>query len=314
MKKRLLSTLLSIVMILSMLTVVTSAAHTPATLEAYLEDYRVGEEYDDVEIEFRNDDLFDEEESYLLDESGNTLRFGRVERFTKYTLRVVLIPERNVDLSALTAKNITLEGTPAKSLKPFGKRGIELHFDLPVLTDHHLPFWDISQKDWYFAAVEYVYNKSLMHGTETHAFSPDTPTTREQLITVLWRMQGSPRTNAKLVFKDVKKDGYSATAIRWGYQKGIVKGISDTAFAPKQPLTREQLVSFFYRYAEHLGRNTDSKDTLKGFRDAGTVSRYARPAMRWAVQNDIVEGVGRNTLAPRDTATRAQIASILMRF
>ena len=176
-----------------------------------------------------------------------------------------------------------------------------------------LPFPDVTEGDWFYEAVRYAYETGLMDGVGGNRFAPNSETTRAQLVTILYRLAGQPAVSGDLPFPDVESGTWYTDAVAWAAQNGIVNGVSDTEFAPGDDITREQLVTVLYRYAESKGYDVSASADLSGYPDAGQVQDYAQPAMAWAVAEGIVEGVD-GTLNPAGNATRAQIATILMRF
>ena len=176
-----------------------------------------------------------------------------------------------------------------------------------------LPFTDVAEGDWFYDAVRYAYENGLMDGVGGNRFAPNSATTRAQLVTILYRLEGQPAVSGDLPFTDVEAGTWYTDAILWAAQNNIVNGVSDTEFAPGDDLTRQQLVTILYRYAESKGYDVSASADLSGYPDAGQVQDYAQPAMAWAVAEGIVEGVDGN-LNPAGNATRAQIATILMRF
>ena len=176
-----------------------------------------------------------------------------------------------------------------------------------------LPFTDVRAGAWYSDAVRYVYENGIMSGVREDTFAPNQDTTRGMITTMIHRIEQEPRASAANPFLDAQH-GYYANAVRWAQQKGIVTGISETEFVPNAPMTREQLATVLYRYAKHLGRDTSKAAELNEFADRGEVSSYAREAMRWAVAEGLLSGVGNARLAPNAPATRAQVAVILYRF
>ena len=175
------------------------------------------------------------------------------------------------------------------------------------------PFLDVNEGDWFYAAVAYAYENGLMDGVGGNRFAPNSATTRAQLVTILYRMEGQPAVSGDLPFTDVESGTWYTDAILWAAQNNIVNGVSDTEFAPGDDLTRQQLVTILYRYAEAKGYDVSASADLSGYPDAGQVQDYAQPAMAWAVAEGIVEGMDGN-LNPAGNASRAQIATILMRF
>ncbi len=167
---------------------------------------------------------------------------------------------------------------------------------------------------WAESAIEYVYDEGLMNGISADEFSPDTATTRGMIVTMLYRLEGEPAVTAECPFDDVDAGDYYHDAVVWASENGIVNGISDTEYAPNANITREQLAAMMNRYAEFKGYDVSASTSLGGFADADDVSDYAVEALEWAVAEELVNGMGDNTVAPQGTATRAQVATIFQRF
>ena len=176
-----------------------------------------------------------------------------------------------------------------------------------------LPFTDVAEGDWFYDAVRYAYENGLMDGVGGNRFAPNSATTRAQLVTILYRLEGQPAVSGDLPFTDVEAGTWYTDAILWAAQNNIVNGVSDTEFAPGDDLTRQQLVTILYRYAKAKGCDVSASADLSGYPDADQVQGYAQPTMAWAVAEGIVEGMDGN-LNPAGNASRAQIATILMRF
>ena len=174
-------------------------------------------------------------------------------------------------------------------------------------------FSDVSSDSWYSAAVQYVCDAGLMFGTGNRTFSPDTAATRGMIVTILYRLEGSPAAGDPS-FQDVASGDYDAAAVAWAAQNGIVNGYSSTRFGPEDAITREQLAAILYRYANYKGYNTSSQTSLAGYTDGSSVADYARAPVAWAVQSGIINGVGSSRLSPASGATRAQAAAVLMRL
>ncbi len=176
-------------------------------------------------------------------------------------------------------------------------------------------FEDIEADGWYHEGVDYVVANGYMNGTGATLFSPGKNLTRGMLVTILHRMAGEPETAPCDKFADVPADAYYAEAVAWAVENGITSGMSDTSFAPGVDVTREQMVTFLYRYVQLQGYDTTVKfDSLAAFADADTVSGYAVPAMKWAVGEGLVAGMTETLLAPKANATRGQFATILLRM
>ena len=176
------------------------------------------------------------------------------------------------------------------------------------------PFTDVSEKDWFYGDVMFVYENGLMLGTSKTLFSPHGTATRGMMATILWRMEGSPIPKGKNSFTDVEAGKWYADAITWTAENGIFAGYGKDKFGPDDPITREQLAAIFYRYADYKGYDLTVKGNLDKFKDADKITDYAKTAMQWAVGSGLVKGKSGNLLDPQGTATRAEIAAMLHRF
>ena len=176
------------------------------------------------------------------------------------------------------------------------------------------PFTDVSEKDWFYGDVMFVYENGLMLGTSKTLFSPYGTATRGMMATILWRMEGSPAPKGKNSFTDVEAGKWYADAITWTAENGIFAGYGKDKFGPDDPITREQLAAIFYRYADYKGYDLTVKGNLDKFKDADKITDYAKTAMQWAVGCSLVKGKSGNLLDPQGTATRAEIAAMLHRF
>ena len=175
-------------------------------------------------------------------------------------------------------------------------------------------FEDVYVSDWYFDAVQYVYENDMMAGTSDITFSPNQTTTRGMIVTILYRLEGEPTVTGTTAFTDVTANQYYANAVAWAVQNGIVAGSDATTFAPNNAITREQMAAILYRYAQFKGYDVSAKADLSTYIDAADVSAYATDAMAWASQTGLITGTSATTLSPAGQATRAQVATILMRF
>jgi len=176
------------------------------------------------------------------------------------------------------------------------------------------PFTDVSEKDWFYGDVMFVYENGLMLGTSKTLFSPHGTATRGMMATILWRMEGSPVPKGKNSFADVEAGKWYADAITWTAENGIFAGYGKDKFGPDDPITREQLAAIFYRYADYKGYDLTVKGNLDKFKDADKITDYAKTAMQWAVGSGLMKGKSGNLLDPQGTATRAEIAAMLHRF
>ena len=172
------------------------------------------------------------------------------------------------------------------------------------------PFADADRFAWYHDGVHYCVDKGLMVGIGRTTFAPDTATTRGMLVTILWRLEGSPVINSPMVYDDVVPGAWYGEAVGWADGAGVVTGYGDGKFGPNDLMTREQMAVMLWRYAG----SPDVDGNLSSFADGAETSDWAQPAMIWAVDQGLIAGIGNNRLEPQGQATRAQVATILMRF
>ena len=177
-----------------------------------------------------------------------------------------------------------------------------------------LPFGDVKSADWFYNDVKYVYEKGMMAGTAADVFAPNATTTRAMIVTILYRLEGSPAVTGTSAFVDVPAGQWYTGAVNWAAANQIVKGTSATTFAPNDSITREQMAAILYRYAQYKGYDVTKKADLSGYSDNSQVSAYAKDALAWANAAKLINGVTNTTLAPQGNATRAQVSAILHRF
>lgn len=177
-----------------------------------------------------------------------------------------------------------------------------------------LPFKDVKTADWFYNDVKYVYEKGMMAGTAADVFAPNATTTRAMIVTILYRLEGSPAVTGTSAFVDVPAGQWYTDAVNWAAANQIVKGTSATTFAPNDSITREQMAAILYRYAQYKGYDVTKKADLSEYSDNGQVSAYAKDALAWANAAKLINGVTNTTLAPQGNATRAQVSAILHRF
>ncbi|WP_204244602.1 S-layer homology domain-containing protein [Butyricicoccus pullicaecorum] len=199
------------------------------------------------------------------------------------------------------------------------KGDVEIEVSFALIEDETVKanFADVAVDAWYADAVQYVYENGMMSGTSETTFSPDLTTTRGMIVTILYRLEGSPdlsNENLGYPYADVDANAYYADAVYWARQNGIVSGMSAEQFAPNNAITREQMAAILYRYAQFKGYDVSAKADLSVYTDAAQVSTYATDAMAWANGAQLIAGTSQATLTPAGNATRAQVATILMRF
>jgi len=173
-------------------------------------------------------------------------------------------------------------------------------------------FADVTPEAWYSDSVRYVYEKGLFTGTDK-GFEPDSFMTRAMLVTVLHRMENGMAASKKHAFSDVPDGSWYSDGVSWAAENGIVTGMSNESFAPDENITREQLAVILYRYALYCGTEIEEKNETR-FNDSDSISSYAKDAVGFASYTGIMGGKGNNMLFPRDSATRAEVATMLMRF
>jgi hypothetical protein len=212
----------------------------------------------------------------------------------------------------------TAETVSGQCIKEDGKLFVQVstvHLSTFVVTNQKsMNFSDVTAGDWYYDAVQYTCERDFFHGTSETAFSPDVSMTRAMMVTVLYRMEGSPSVTGTNAFTDVASGQYYTDAVLWAGQNQIANGISATLFHPDDLITREQMATILYRYAVYKKCDTSPTTDLAVFTDAALVDSFAEEAMQWAIGSEIISGTTKTTLAPVQTATRAQVATILMRF
>ena len=229
---------------------------------------------------------------------------------TGYEVDEVIVTDRNGDEVEVTANR---NGTYTFE-QPRGRVTIEVTFVRTGSAVGTAPFLDVAEDAWYAEAVAYVYDNGLMSGTSTTLFSPNATTTRGMIVTMLYRLEGEPRVNSGSTFDDVDAGMYYADAVAWASQNDIVTGYDETTFGPNNAITREQMAAILYRYAQYKGYRTTAGADLSGYVDADSVSSYALASLQWANAAGLVTGTSSNTLTPDGSATRAQVATIFMRF
>ena len=237
------------------------------------------------------------------------------------TVTITVKPDEGYELDKLTVTGkdgdsirLTDKGDGKYTFKmPASKVEVEAVFtaiETEPEQPKSLPFTDVSSGEWYYDAVAYVYEKGLMDGTSAVTFAPGAVLTRAMTAQVLWNLAGSPAAPGGAGFTDVAADAWYAGAVNWAAAQGIVAGYDTGAFGPEDAVTREQLAAMLYRYAGA----PEPTGGLDGFADKDAASGYAADALCWAVGEGLLTGKDGGRLDPAGTATRAEVAVILMRF
>ena len=198
---------------------------------------------------------------------------------------------------------------------PASKVTVEAVFTAVEPEPEGLPFTDVTSGDWFYDAVAYVYDKGMMEGTTDTTFAPTMNLTRSMIAQVLYNLEERPEAPGAAGFPDVAAGAWYADAVNWAAARGIVKGYDTGAFGPEDSVTREQLAAILYRYAQVKGYDTTRGGmAVREFSDSASISDWAQEAMAWAVNAQVLSGKGNGVLDPQGTATRAEVAQMLMNF
>ena len=173
---------------------------------------------------------------------------------------------------------------------------------------------DVQPGDWYYDAVQYVSDNGLMQGVGNNTFAPGDDVTRGMIVTIIYRLDGSPAVSGDCPFSDVAAGSWYEKAVTWAAANGIVNGYSAASFGPDDSITREQMALIFYNYAKYKGYDVTKTADISSFIDSNNVHDWARDAMSWCTAVGLINGMGGNALAPEGSSTRAQAAAVLMRF
>ena len=239
------------------------------------------------------------------------------------TVTVTVKPDEGYELDELTVtdKNgdsvkLTDKGDGKYTFKmPASKVTVEAVFTAVEPEPEGLPFTDVTSGDWFYDAVAYVYDKGMMEGTTDTTFAPTMNLTRSMIAQVLYNLEERPEAPGAAGFPDVAAGAWYADAVNWAAARGIVKGYDTGAFGPEDSVTREQLAAILYRYAQAKGYDTTQGGmAVREFSDSASISDWAQEAMAWAVNAQVLSGKGNGVLDPQGTATRAEVAQMLMNF
>ena len=228
-----------------------------------------------------------------------------------YELDELTVTDKNGDSVKLTDKG---DGKYTFQM-PASKVTVEAVFTAVEPEPEGLPFTDVTSRDWFYDAVAYVYDKGMMEGTTDTTFAPTMNLTRSMIAQVLYNLEERPEAPGAAGFPDVAAGAWYADAVNWAAARGIVKGYDTGAFGPEDSVTREQLAAILYRYAQVKGYDTTQGGmTVREFSDSASISDWAQEAMAWAVNAQVLSGKGNGVLDPQGTATRAEVAQMLMNF
>lgn len=232
---------------------------------------------------------------------------------------ITAVPDYGCTLSSLSVRTATGDSVHVYN----AQKADTYYFYMPdqyvsvsaVFTGKYtsVPFNDVSYGDWYYDAVQFVYSRGIMDGVDYYKFAPNGTITRGMILTMLWRMAGEPFEMPVTSFTDVEIGRYYTTAVAWACRNGIADGMGESTFGPNDAITREELVTLLYRYAQYFGHSCIGT-SIEGFADAGSVSSYAYNAMCWAYKAGVVTGTTGSRLNPQGTASRAEAAQMIMSF
>lgn len=239
------------------------------------------------------------------------------------TITITLSPDKGYKLDKLTVTDgsgktvstVKKSDTVYTFTMPASAVKVGVSYVKATETPSETKFNDVSANDWFASAVDYVTGKGMMNGTADNTFSPKANTTRGMVVTVLYRLENQPSTSAAS-FTDVASGAYYANAVAWANANGIVSGYGSGKFGPNDKVTREQLAAILYRYAQYKKYDVSvGEDTnILSYDDAQSISSYAIPAIQWACGAGVVTGKSGSKLDPKGSATRAEVAAMLMRF
>ena len=255
---------------------------------------------DKVTLTVTPDKGYEVDKIEIVDAEGNKLEAKKVDdKDNEYTFKV-----KNSDVTVTVTfkeEGKTTEDTDKEEDK-----------DDEETTE--LNFTDVKESDWFYKGVAYVVDKGVMSGVSENQFDPSGKLTRAMLVQMLYNMESRPACDAENAFIDVPVGQWYTDAVIWANDAKIVSGMGEGLFAPNMEITREQMVAMLYNYAKYKGYDVTASADLSTFADNASVSAWAQPAMQWAVAEGYISGMGDNQLAPQGTATRAEIASVIMRF
>ncbi len=252
---------------------------------------------------------------YLLDgdksdsASNWYVRYGMYDRDSSWAIETVLLKAMEADKSI---EDINFEFAWLKGHS--GNYDVaEAYAWLKDKLSGEDGFIDVVENDWFYDEVKYVHENELMNGMGDNLFQPGVNVTRAMAITTLYRMAGSPAVTGSSSFTDLAASWYK-DAVQWGVAEGITNGVSDTKFDPNSAITREQLATMLYRYAEYAGIDVSAKADLGIYSDAASISKWADDAMAWANAAGLITGDTATTLSPKADSNRAVLATVLMRY
>lgn len=237
-------------------------------------------------------------------EKGSNVSF-KIEAETGYEVEDVIVDGKSIGkLEEYTFKGVNKKHTIEAKFKK-----------VEVKESWKNKYKDIKENDWFYEAIRFVDELKIFNGMTETKFEPNSIMNRAMSLTVIYRLAGMPKAENQInIFNDVEDGTYYYEAIIWAIEKGIVNGIGNNEFAPENLVTREQLIVILYRYAKTSGSMETENVSLSAYDDNTMISDYAREAFGWAVKTGLITGRTTSTLAPQSFVTRAEVATIMMRF
>lgn len=238
---------------------------------------------------------------------------GSKSAVTKVTANTVAKNNSTVVPSQLTVATVTVNGGESKEDETPSIPSVPSKPSVPQDTEKvwKNPFADVKSSDWFYGAVQFTNEKGIINGVSANEFAPSSNVTRAMFVTLLYRLEGQPKT-IQCTFADVKKGSWYENAVSWANEKGIVYGVSATEFAPDSNITREQMAAMLSRWAKYKGKDTSSAKALT-YADKNDISEWATENVAWTTESGIMAGSG-NKFLPKSFATRAEAATVIMRI
>ena len=239
---------------------------------------------------------------------------GYEKQLVRYgtSVTVLAVPDEGYEVEKVVINGVTYPGDGTVTIASVtAKAHVEFYFKEKPKAPR---FADVARGSWYFDAVEKITEMGLFAGTSATEFSPDMPMTRAMLVTVLHRLDGKPAVSSGTAFKDVAANTWYTDAIAWASVNGIVNGYTTDTFGTNDSISRQDMVTILYRYLKYKGLTPADGTALDAYTDAADVSDYAKPAVQWAYAKVLIKGTSDTTLSPKDDCTRAQVATIILRY
>ena len=267
------------------------------------------------------------------DITGGDVSASKKVAYRGDTITITVAPNAGYELAKLTVtdsrNNVVAVTKISDSKYTFKMPGYDVEIDVVFAKidttcprDWTCPMYgytDLDRTLWYHDGIHYCIEHGLMVGTGTNIFEPNIATSRAMIVTILWRLEGSPIVNYAMDFEDVAADQWYTEAIRWAASEKIVEGYGNGQFGTNDAITREQMVTIMFRYAKYKGYDVSvgENTNILSYDDAFDMADWAIPAMQWACGSGLIQGIADGNhmnLAPQGNATRAQAAAILQRF